>query len=222
MPSFFELTLRTIPPQNIMLRINAGESHTNDINVVLTISTSDTVTTGYQMKIWGIDGAVTESVAIWEPFVTTRNAKLLYHPDGIKTVYVRLRDNVLNESETITASIVLDTMLPKVSIVYGPDHNVISITSPRDVCRFDFVADEVFIEYMIMIVQSGGSLHTEGINIPMKNGSQNMSGENPAGFPVDTPIQCTINGNDLICAVGMYGTKIIKIFVKDFAGNWSV
>lgn len=56
MASFFKLVLDTLAPSGVSLSINSGAEYTTSRNVTLAIGTSDSDTTGYQMKIWGIDG----------------------------------------------------------------------------------------------------------------------------------------------------------------------
>lgn len=220
MASFFNLILDTLAPQGVTLQINSGAEYTTSASVTLTIGTTDTPTTGYQMKIWGISTAATEAAATWETFATTKSATLP-SGDGLKTVYVKLRDNVLNESAAASASITLDTAVPAVTVT-GPDVGTISTTPGADEAKFSFVVDQIFTEYKVKVVPSTTSLHDAGTQIPVAGGSINMSGVNAAGFPASTAINCTINGTDLKSASGADGTKIIKVFAKDKAGNWSV
>jgi hypothetical protein len=52
----------------------------------------------------------------------------------------------------------------------------------------------------------------------MTNGSVNMGGTGT--FPKDTPINCQINCADFELANPADEKKVIKVFVKDQAGNW--
>ena len=57
--------------------------------------------------------------------------------------------------------------------------------------------------------------------IPATAGSSNTSGS--AGtYPAATNIQVTITGTDLETASPGDGAKIVKVFVKNEAGTWSV
>ena len=56
MASYFNLTLDTTAPSGLTLQINDGALYATSTAVKLTIGVSDEQTTGYQMKIWGIDG----------------------------------------------------------------------------------------------------------------------------------------------------------------------
>ena len=57
--------------------------------------------------------------------------------------------------------------------------------------------------------------------IPVTSGSTNTSGTE-GGYKADTAINVTINGADLEAASSGDGVKIIKVFVKNAAGTWSV
>ena len=109
MASFFNLILDTLAPSGVTLSINNKAQYTTTQEVTLNIATSDSDTTGYQMKIWGIDGVLTESEATWETFATSKTVSLP-SGDGLKTVYVKIRDDVYNESSVATASITLNTI----------------------------------------------------------------------------------------------------------------
>ena len=65
MASFFNLTLDTTAPAGLTLKLNNGAAYATSTSVTATIGLTDSVTTGYQMKIWGVAGASTESDASW-------------------------------------------------------------------------------------------------------------------------------------------------------------
>ena len=219
MPSFFELKLDTLPPQGVTFLINSGAQYTNTQAVNLTISTSDTPSDGYTMKLWGIQGAATEGAAAWETFSPSKAVNLTAG-DGLKTISVKIRDNVLNESAAATAQITLDTAAPAVSIT-GPDVNIISKVAEKDTASFSFMSDKVFTEYTVRVVPATTSLHTAGTQIPTTGGSVNMSGSNGSGYPADTAINCTVKGADLETASAGDGVKIVKVFVKSQSNVWS-
>ena len=218
MASYFNLTLDTLAPSGVSITINEGAQYTTTAEVQLTIGCSDGNTTGYQMKIWGISGATTESAASWETFSTSK-VVTLPGSDGLKTVYVKVRDDVNNESSSASDSITLNTAVPAVTIT-GPDVTRISKVSPKNVAAFSFVADCDFVEYKVKVVPSISSLESAGTTIATKNGSTNMSAT--GSFSASTSISCTINGADLETASSGDGSKIIKVFVKNSAGTWSV
>lgn len=218
MASYFNLTLDTLAPQGLTIKLNNGSQYTTSKAVQLAINVTDESADGYQMKVWGIDGIAKESDAVWE---TLANVKDITLPtgDGLKTVYVKVRDDVYNETAVTSTSITLDTSVPAVTII-GPDVSRISKTSPKDVATFSFTSDVAFTEYKIKVVPSKSSLHDAGTLIGAANGSTNMSATGT--FKASTAISCKIYGKDLEAASSGDGEKIIKVFVKNSVGTWSV
>ena len=76
MASYFNLTLDTTAPSGLTLQINDGALYATSTAVKLTIGVSDEQTTGYQMKIWGINGVAEEESASWETFATSKSVNL--------------------------------------------------------------------------------------------------------------------------------------------------
>ena len=218
MASYFNLVLDTLAPQGLSIKLNNGSQYTTSKNVTLSISVTDTSTSGYQMKVWGIDGASSEDNATWETFATTKSIALPTG-DGLKTVYVKVRDDVCNETAAASATITLDTSVPAVTII-GPDVSRISKTAPKNVATFSFTSDVAFTEYKIKVVPSKSSLHDAGTLIGTANGSTNMTATGT--FKASTAISCKIYGKDLEIASSGDGEKIIKVFVKNAHGTWSV
>ena len=218
MASYFNLTLDTLAPQGLTIKLNNGSQYTTSKAVQLAINVTDESADGYQMKVWGIDGIAKESDAVWE---TLANVKDITLPtgDGLKTVYVKVRDDVYNETAVTSTSITLDTSVPAVTII-GPDVSRISKTSPKDVATFSFTSDVAFTEYKVKVVPSKSSLHDAGTLIGTANGSTNMSATGT--FNASTAISCKIYGKDLELASSGDGEKIIKVFVKNTVGTWSV
>lgn len=218
MASYFNLTLDTLAPQGLTIKLNNGSQYTTSKAVQLAINVTDESADGYQMKVWGIDGIAKESDAVWE---TLANVKDITLPtgDGLKTVYVKVRDDVYNETAVTSTSITLDTSVPAVTII-GPDVSRISKTSPKDVATFSFTSDVAFTEYKIKVVPSKSSLHDAGTLIGTANGSTNMTATGT--FKASTAISCKIYGKDLELASSGDGEKIIKVFVKNTVGTWSV
>ena len=218
MASYFNLVLDTLAPQGLTVKLNNGSQYTTSKNVTLSISVSDTSTSGYQMKVWGIDGASSEDNATWETFAATKSIALPTG-DGLKTVYVKVRDDVCNETAAVSATITLDISVPAVTII-GPDVSRISKTAPKNVATFSFTSDVAFTEYKIKVVPSKSSLHDAGTLIGTANGSTNMNATGT--FKASTAISCKIYGKDLEMASSGDGEKIIKVFVKNAHGTWSV
>ena len=220
MASFFNLILDTTAPQSIVLKINNGAQYTTNREVTLSITTQDESKTAYQMKIWGTDSADSESNASWEAFKESKTVTLTAG-DGSKTVYVKVRDDVYNESDTVNAQITLNTATPTVTIV-GPDVTRISKVAGKNVSSFSFTSDVTIVAWKVMVVKSSDALNDTGTNvqIPTDGGSTNMTGDTETS--AGDSISCTIYGADLETASSGDGTKIIKVFVQNIAGTWSV
>lgn len=231
MANYFNLTLDTTGPANVTITLAGGAQFATDQLINATIATSDTPTTGYQMKLWGsLDvawaksngllgaaaSASTEADALWVTFAQTRQLRLAAG-DGNKTINCKVRDDVHNPSAQASDSIVLDTSRPEVTIT-GPDTQKISKQAGKSVSAFSFVADEDYTAYKVKVVASSGAAHDTGTQIPTTGGSTNMSG---AAGTEGVPVECTITGADLEAASSGDGVKIVKVFVQDAAGNWS-
>lgn len=220
MAAFFNLTLDTLAPQGVTLKINAGAIYTANKAVTLAIGCSDASTVGYSMKIWGsVVGAATEEEAKWENYSATKTVTLT-DGDGLKTIYVKVRDNVWNEAEPVSATITLNTSIPVVAIV-GPDVSIISEIAGKNTAKFNFTANAIFDEYKVGVVPANNSTVADVTVIGTTGGSANTSGSE-GNYPADTNIEVTINGTDFKTAAGgADGTYIIKVFVKNQAGTWS-
>ena len=218
MASYFNLALDTTAPTGLTLSMNEGAMYATSTAVNLTIGLTDSPTTGYQMKIWGIEGATEETAASWETFATSKSVNLTTG-DGLKTVYIKVRDDVGNETAQVTDTITLDTTVPVVTIT-GPDKSKISKVTGYDTSIFSFMADVEFAEYKVCVVPATLSTQEAGTLIPVTGGSQNTSGSE-GNYQADTAITVTIKGADLESASSGDGTKVVKVFVKTAAGLWS-
>lgn len=219
MASYFTLTLDTVAPAGVTLTINDGAIYTTSRNVSLDIHTNDGATSGYQMKVWGIEGVASESAASWESFAETKSVQLT-SDDGLKTVYVKVRDDVGNESTAASDTITLNTSVPSVTVT-GPDRARLSKVSGFDKAVINFTADAIFTEYKVCVVPANNSTQDAGKTIPTDGGSINTSGAE-GNYPAQTNIQVTIAAADLETASSGDGAKIIKVFVRNQAGTWSV
>lgn len=219
MASFFNLTLDTLAPAGLAVVINDGAVCATSVVVTLKITLTDSDTTGYQMKIWGIEGAAVEDDAAWQTFTGSKSVTLSTG-DGLKTVYLKVRDDVGNESAAVSDSITLNTAVPVVTVT-GPDRSKISKISGFDSTALSFICDVDFEEYKVCVVPAITSLQDAGIIIPVTNGSVNTSGA-AGNYAANTAINVTIKGADLEAASTGDGVKIVKIFVKNVAGTWSV
>lgn len=219
MASFFNLTLDTLAPEGLTVTLNDGAEYTTPATVTLKLTLTDKETTGYQMKIWGIDGVSDEETAEWETY-TAQKSITLVSGDGLKTVSVKVRDDVGNESAAATDTITLDTKVPTVTIT-GPDKPKISKMTGFNESRFSFIADVAFEEYKVCVVPQTSSTQDAGTVIPTTAGSSNTSGSD-GSYEASTKIDVVINGTDLATASSGDGVKIVKVFVRTSSGLWSV
>ncbi len=225
MASHISITLDTTAPAGPVASINAGATKTSLRDVSVGITTSDGSTAGYQVKIYGdVDPAAnaniqtTEGASSWITLATPHSVRLATG-DGVKTVRVKMRDDVWNETSEFTDAITLDTTVPAVT-VEPPTADRVSKISGKRLTSFDWSTDGDFEEYEVRVVPTTGSDHTQGTAVPTTNGSTNVAGA-AGGYPSATTITTTIDGRDLDLASSGDGTKIVKVFVKDDTGNWS-
>jgi len=114
MAAYTTLTLDTTAPAGVTLAINGGASSTANTSVTADIATSDSPTTSYEMKLWGdVDGSdpnvqATEGASAWVPYATTQ-ALTLSAGQAEKTIDLKVRDDVGNESSTAPDTIILST-----------------------------------------------------------------------------------------------------------------
>ena len=214
MASYFNLTLDTLAPSITAFSINSGAAVTTSRNVTLNITAPEAAS----MKIWGIDGVASEAAASWETFASTKSVTLT-SGDGTKTVYIKVRDSVYNESAASSDTITLSTAIPTITIT-GPDVSVISEQSGKNIATFSFTSSMALKAWKVKLVPANSSAHDAGTQIPTTGGSTNMSGTTLAA---NTSKECKIYGADLSSAAGgTDGTYIIKVFGQASANDlWS-
>ena len=204
MASYFNLTLDTLAPTISAFTINSGASVTTSQTVTLSITAGDAAS----MKIWCINGVASEAAASWETFASSKQVTLT-SGDGSKTVYIKVRDSVYNESASTSATITLSTAIPEITIT-GPDVSVISEQSGKNIATFSFTSSMALKAWKVKLVPANNSAHTAGTQMPSTGGSTNMTGTTLAA---DTAKECKIYGSDLSSAAGgTDGTYIIKVF----------
>ena len=226
MASYFNITLDTLAPSGSTFSINNADTYTTTSAVTAYFGTVDANTTGYQIKIWGAvdiaenaDIQTLEVNSAWVAYSASAAVKLSAG-DGSKTLYAKIRDDVYNETSELSDSITLDTTAPVVTITTAPDVSRISKVAGKREVTFTWQSDVQFDEYKIKVVATSGDLHTDGTTIA-ETYSTNMSGTS-LNYPATTGIQSVIDGRDLETASAGDGAKVVKVFVKDDAGNWSV
>lgn len=221
MPNYFVLTLDTTGPSSPSISLEGGAAYATAQLITATIATGDGVTTGYQMKIWGdVDNAydaniqTLEANSVWITYGTSKQIKLSAS-DASKTVYVKIRDDVNNESAQASDSIVLDTTLPVVTIS-GPDVNKISKIAGKNTASFSFSCDSNFVEYKVMYVASSSAANDAAGNALI--GTLTATGS----WTSASVINISITGTELETANAGDGSKTVKVFVRDSSNQWSV
>lgn len=226
MANFIYITLDTTAPSNPSIKVAGDLIYTTSQLVSLTVGTGDSVTTDYQMKIWGdVDTAYntniknTEALSAWIPYSTNPQIKLSIG-DGTKTVNLRIRDDVHNASSVASDSINLDTKIPTVTVT-NADMPKVSKNVGKDTSSFAFSSDKDIQEYKVKLVGVTNATHDTGITVQTTNGSVNTSGSQTIAVGQITTV--TIKGADIEIAGAVSNNQsIVKVFVKDALGNWSV
>lgn len=228
--SSFNVVLDTTAPGGTAATINGGATATTSQNVTFRLTTTDSPKTGYQIKIWGnVDTAdnaniqATEGASAWfTPTWTGDNADQavrLSSGDGSKTLSAKIRDDVWNETSTLSDSITLDTTVPVITILTGPDTTKVSKISGKRTVTVTWEPDVDIDLYEVAVVANSGSARGSGTVIGTTNGSTNVSGTTVTAL---ADITTTIDGRDLEVASTGDGTKVVKIFGREAAtGAWS-
>jgi hypothetical protein len=226
------LTIRldTTPPTGLAVAIDSGSIYTSDtlvdVNITFDAPIDESNTSLWQMLIWSADidpayNTKVQATELTSDWITYQNPFQirLAEGDGPKTISVRLRDEVFNSTGIATANITLDATKPIVTVT-NPDVTRISEIDTKNLAHFSFTCDVPFAEYQVRVVGSAGDNYLSGTLIPTTNGSINTSGTGTFTTATD-PIPVTIHGTDLKTASTGDGPKIIKVFCRDDAENWS-
>jgi hypothetical protein len=121
---------------------------------------------------------------------------------------------------TATGSWVFAPFGVTTEIVVAPITNKVStITGPPE-ALFAWVAGVNFEEYVVKAVPASESTHFQGAPIPTAHGSVNMASV-AGGFPANTVVNSKVNVLDLDAASPGDGRKIVKVYVRNAAGEWS-
>ncbi|MCA9391678.1 hypothetical protein KC614_00545 [candidate division WWE3 bacterium] len=121
------------------IAINDGQIQTADPNVTLQLTALDSLSGVEDMKI---STKSSFAGAVWESFVSEKSYALS-DPDGVKTFYVKFRDNALNVSPTYSASIIFDRNGPTGTFMinngneYTPSVNVTLTFDVYDISGVD-------------------------------------------------------------------------------------
>ena len=240
MASFINITLDNtgVTPRYIEINEGAARASSTAARVTITLDEADKAyADSYSMMFFGdVVGA-----GEWMKFSYEKNI-VLTDGDGIKEVHVVVRDDLYNEGDPVSDTITLYTSVPTVN-VSGPSVARISDKAGKNITTFTFVSDKAINAFRIVLAENINVTQEDATNktIPATNGSKvtviNDYGEaisinaaegltfNMGGigkYPAGKEFTVTIYGND-ICEISPEdGAKIIKVFVKESDGNWSV
>lgn len=185
---------------------------------------------GYQIKVWGdVDATAnpdiqeTEEASEWISYgelLEKLTTVFLSEGDGSKTIEVKIRDDVWNESASQEFSIEVDTSAPIITITAGPTPGKISKVTGKRLSVFTFKSSENLINWETWVVPSAGTAHEAGGFIINDSGpSENLSG---GELEAEKNQTVKIDGEDLQKATEEDGEFIIKVFGQSEAGNWSL
>ena len=99
------ITLDTQPPQEIILQINSGNNITNNLEIELSI-------TGKDIQFMMISNKESLYGELWQSYKPTIKWDMRKGVDGYRYVYAKFKDISQNESEIISARILLDREKP--------------------------------------------------------------------------------------------------------------
>lgn len=225
MPANFTLVLDTTSPLTPTLAINAGAAFASAQAATANISTGDASTTGYQILVWGsVDTAAntsiqaTEGTSAWIAYNAAQPITLSA-TDGVKTINMRIRDDVGNQTAVVTDTITLDTTIPVVSISVAFSPTKVSKVATFDTVTGSFQSDTAAVAWKVKVVPATNSTESAGTQIPTTAGSANVTG---GALAAATNQSVTIKGTDLEAASAGDGNKIVKIFCQESSGAWSV
>lgn len=97
-----------VPSCDVAFTADAYASTTASVNITYSDATSGVA----YMKVWGdITAAATEQTAEWEEIASSKSVTLT-STDGMKTIYLKVKDNAGNISSSASDSAELDTSVP--------------------------------------------------------------------------------------------------------------
>ena len=234
MANYLNITLDTIAPSGVSVLINGNADKVTSTAVTLTATCSDADLNGYQMKIWGTAEAPTEDTAHWETYRETKNITLP-SGDGVKTVYLKVRDDVWNESATASDSVTLFEKVPEITQFYINRSRISMNQGMNHVAGSIYVSENVD-KVKLMLVQDANATYNSpsNVEIPKSYGSEIYDDNDDAEcsdsvlelngvISKELGITFTVYAGDIVTASPGDGVKILKVFVRSAeTGRWSV
>lgn len=153
----FRLTVQTIPdptPPVVAVTLGGGRASTNDLTVPVTVSGTEDLS-GIAEMAFSLDGI---AFGNWEPFQAA-STYTLPAGDGVRNLWVKVRNGVGLESTPAVDSIVVDTVAPTVTAVYPLPGMTVAGLRPALTVTFNEPIDPSSWADLGLIVQSAsGSL----------------------------------------------------------------
>jgi uncharacterized delta-60 repeat protein len=137
------IILESTPPVGSVV-INTDDTYTEDLTVNLTVFAEDTVSGVNHMMVCSSSDF---SGCSWESYSTTKSWSLV-QGDGSKSVYIKFRDNLGNESAIYSDDIILDTQVPTGNLLINNDSDyILSKTTTLNITASDLGSgiDEMII-----------------------------------------------------------------------------
>ncbi len=106
-------------------------------------------------------------------------------------------------------SVVPADVLAPTPTVTSVDVSKISRVAGKDVAAVNFTTNEDFVEFEVRVVADAGSSRASGNQLET------------AVVGARSAHSITVTDDELVAAAGAEGTNVLKVFVKDAAGNWS-
>ncbi len=240
MASYINLTLDNTGVTPLAISINNGEVRTGSTAVTVSITLAEedkAYADSYYMAFYGDVANEGE----WVKFAYDKTV-VLSEGDGTKEITVFIRDDLYNEGDGVSDTITLYTAVPTVT-VSGPSVSRISNNEGKNVTTFTFTADKDISAFKVVTAESINVLHDDAtsllipdtfgsaITVVDENGETipvNISGGLSANFgglgkyAAGREFTVTLYGNDLSEVSPDDGVKIIKVFAREYNGNWSV
>lgn len=218
----------TAPDAAVAIAGTPSTVATVDVTLNITSNASDKAF----MKIYGsVDDTFApseyralEANAPWIGFAATKAIKLS-SGDALKTIRIKVKDDVDNVSSEATVAVTLNTAIPTISITVALAPTRISKQGTKDTSTLTFQSDTALSAWETRLVPAQNSDRTAGTLIPATAGSVTSGG----ALAATTARQVTIKGTDLETAGAAGGPAAagnqvwVKVFGQSAAnGQWSV
>ena len=130
------------------IMLNNNDLYTTSRIVTLAVWAQEGDIAYSAMKVWGTAEATEEKDASWTEYQSTQDIELPAG-DGIKYIYVKVRDVAGDESDATVDAIALDTTVPPVTVIDEISANVHVVISDDDPERVYLVGPEDLVQECI-------------------------------------------------------------------------